>query len=153
MSHLIKGIIAMKNTNKYTLHLIKADKPITEAMITKLLSDVFEVMKPGKRSPIIINNGDTATVTFLSSTKVKKNTTWANVIMDSVVFKHRDNFTRMSMKRGEESGGTVIFHHPFTGKGVYVTDAPQFQQGIPPIRQVPSSPNVPKGQRPINPYY
>lgn len=153
MSHLIKGIIAMKNTNKYTLHLTKADKPITEAMITKLLSDVFEVMKPGKRGPIIINNGDTATVTFLSSTKVKKNTTWSNVIMDSVVFKHRDNFTRMTMERGEESGGTVIFHHPFTGKGVYVTDVPQFQQGIPPIHQTPLSSNAPKGQRPVNPHY
>lgn len=143
----------MKSTNKYTLHLIKADKPITEVMIMNLLSDVFEVMKPGKRSPIIINDKDTATVTFLSSTKVKKNTTWSSVIMDSVVFKHRDSFTRMSMERGEESGGTVIFHHPITGKGVYVTDAPQFQQGIPPIRQVPSSPNAPKGQRPFNPYY
>lgn len=143
----------MKSTNKYTLHLIKADKPITEAMITKLLSDVFEVMKPGKRSPIIINNGDTATASFLSSTKVKKNTTWSNVIMDSVVFKHRDNFTRMTMERGEESGGTVIFHHPFTGKGVYVNDAVQFQPPMPPIRQVPLSTNTPKGQRPVNPYY
>lgn len=143
----------MKSTNKYTLHLTKADKPITEAMITKLLSDVFEVMKPGKRNPIIINNKDTATVTFLSNTKVKKNTTWSSVIMDSVVFKHRDNFTHMSMKRGEESGGIVIFHHPITGKGVRVNDVRQFQQSIPPIRQVPSSPNAPKGQRLINPYY
>ena len=143
----------MKSNNTYTICLTKVNNTVNIDAVSALLNDIFEVVKPRKTSISITTNDDIATVSFISTAKFKKNTTWSDVIMDSVVFKHRGSFTRMVMSRGDSSPIIVIFHYPFAGKGVCVTDNKQFRPIQAPNSQTPISPNVPNGQRPINPYY
>lgn len=95
---------------EYGFRITAKHSSINTEAVNKITNVLAEIFKVKTASVTVITSNDEANIIIHSSAKFKKNTTWRDVTINSVIFEYPDDFGRIYFTVNGNSEGFGIFH-------------------------------------------